>query len=255
MNDKPDNFRKPVWGIIVFISAIAALLSAGSFMQRQWGMTGLAATEIMLLAVSLLFAKLYGFDFKDVFRIKEAKSGQIAGVIVMWFAFFLISAVASNALYYFFPNAVQNTSNSMAAFMNTVSFPTIIIIAALLPAVCEEALCRGLIQYTFYKIRPFWRICAMSVIFGLLHANIYRFFPTAVLGAALSYIMMKTDNLALASLFHFINNFFACAASYLLSDTALGQQAGAAATITLLPWELLWCLRLYLRFLYISLRG
>ena len=35
-----------------------------------------------------------------------------------------------------------------------------------------------------------------------------RFLPTALLGAALTYLMVETENMIYPALFHFINNFF-----------------------------------------------
>ena len=47
-------------------------------------------------------------------------------------------------------------------------------------------------------------VTAMGIIFGIFHLDFVRFIPTAVLGAALTYVMLETDNILLpnADTFH-----------------------------------------------------
>ena len=68
------------------------------------------------------------------------------------------------------------------------------IVVALLPAICEEAVHRGVIIHTMYRIRKEWLVVLiMGIYFGLFHASPLRFLPTAILGAVMSYIMLETE--------------------------------------------------------------
>ena len=92
-----------------------------------------------------------------------------------------------------------------------------VFLIAVMPAVCEEAVHRGVIIHTLYPIRRKWLVVViMGIYFGLFHTDPLRFLPTAVLGAAISYIMLETENMVYPSLFHFVNNFFPILMQYLL---------------------------------------
>jgi membrane protease YdiL (CAAX protease family) len=97
---------------------------------------------------------------------------------------------------------------------------TAFFIIAVMPAICEEALHRGFILSSLASVKNKWIIVlSMGVIFGLFHLDLYRFLPTAVLGMALSYIMIETKNMVLPFFFHFINN----ALTTLASSTTKSQ--------------------------------
>lgn len=43
-------------------------------------------------------------------------------------------------------------------------------------------------------------------IFGAFHGSIWRFFPTAILGMAMAYLLAETGNMVYNIMFHAINN-------------------------------------------------
>ena len=79
-----------------------------------------------------------------------------------------------------------------------------LLVVALTPAICEEALHRGLLQYSLRGIKKKWvMLLLMGVYFGAFHMSIVRFLPMMMMGIVLSYVRMKTDNMFYSSLFHF----------------------------------------------------
>jgi membrane protease YdiL (CAAX protease family) len=103
-------------------------------------------------------------------------------------------------------------------------------IVAVMPAVCEELLHRGIILHTFKGIQSKWIIVfSMAFIFGVFHLDPYRFLGTAILGGFITYIAVETENLLLPMLYHFVNN----AISFLSSlATPTEEVAEAAETLT-----------------------
>ena len=54
----------------------------------------------------------------------------------------------------------------------SVPFWVSVIVVALLPAICEEAVHRGVIIHTMYRIRKEWLVVLiMGIYFGLFHAK------------------------------------------------------------------------------------
>lgn len=96
-----------------------------------------------------------------------------------------------------------------------------LITGALVPAVSEEILFRGVIAE---NIKPYGKGVALivsAVLFGFMHQNPNQLLYTAVAGLTLAYIYLKTESLYGCMIFHFLNNAQATVSEYIyntLSD-------------------------------------
>ncbi|WP_162609635.1 type II CAAX endopeptidase family protein [Lachnoclostridium sp. An131] len=214
----------PAYGIAVFIIIELLFIFVFAPLQYYFGMLGLALTELGLLTCTLLAVKATGQSFREVFPIRKPKFGQIMGTLLIWASCLLLTMLTTLILMYFFPEGYLQVSSSMNSVFATVPAPVRLFIVAVMPAICEEAMHRGYIQYSFQSVRSDWIIIlSMGLIFGLFHMDPYRFLPTALLGIGLSYVMQKTHNIFLPALYHFINNFLSLLSSLGTSTEALEQ--------------------------------
>lgn len=79
---------------------------------------------------------------------------------------------------------------------------------AVIPAVCEEFLFRGVIQT---NLMPFGRtaaIIASAALFGLMHANSAQFLYAVIAGVILGVVRDRTGSIWCGIVIHFCNNFF-----------------------------------------------
>ena len=216
----------PAYGIIVFVIIEILFLFVFAPLQYYFGMLGLALTELGLLACTLLAVRVTGQRFREVFPIRRPQFGQIMGTLLLWGGCFLLVMLVTLILMYFFPEGYLQVSSSMNSVFATVPAPVRLLIVAVMPAVCEEAMHRGYIQYSFQSVRSDWVIIlSMGFIFGLFHMDPYRFLPTAILGIGLSYVMQKTHNILLPALYHFTNNLLSFLSTLGTSTEALEQSA------------------------------
>ena len=233
----------PFHGIIAFILIMLLFLFVFAPLQYYFGMLGLALTELGLLGATLLAVRITGQNFRDVFPIRMPKIGQVVGTLMLWGGFFLLVMLATLVLMYFFPEELLDVSSSMDSIFSTVPAPVRLFIIAIMPAVCEEAMHRGFIQYTFQSIRRDWVIIlCMGLIFGIFHMDPYRFLPTALLGIGLAYVMQKSHNLLLPALYHFANNFL----SFLSSLASSGEASAESASLMMDRSYILLSLGVYL---------
>lgn len=134
--------------------------------------------------------------------------------------------VVSLIQYRLFPRQMEAVSGGLDDVIYSVPFWVSIIVVAVLPAICEEAVHRGVIIHTMYRIRKEWLVVLiMGIYFGLFHANPLRFLPTAILGAAMSYIMLETENMVYSSAFHMVNNLLPMLLQEMLLKNSQVQQA------------------------------
>jgi membrane protease YdiL (CAAX protease family) len=95
-------------------------------------------------------------------------------------------------------------------------FVVVVFTVALVPAVSEELLFRGLVQRSIEQAVGGMRGAIMTgVIFGAYHLNPFNIVPLVALGVYFGFIVFRSKNITLAVSAHFFNNFIACAAIYL----------------------------------------
>lgn len=83
-----------------------------------------------------------------------------------------------------------------------------LLVIAVLPAIGEELLFRGITQNEFLNIlkNPHAAIWITGFLFSLLHFQFYGFFPRMLLGVTFGYLYYWSGNLAIPMFIHFLNN-------------------------------------------------
>ncbi|MCI6431428.1 MAG: type II CAAX endopeptidase family protein [Oliverpabstia sp.] len=200
---------KPWHGIVFFILIMAAFFFICVPMQAYWEMYGLAATELLILVMALIFTKVMGYPLKVLFPVKKPEFLPILGTCIIWGSTYLLDMVIMLIQYRLFPIQMEQLNSGLNEVMFSVPVFVTILVVSIMPAICEEAVHRGVIIHTLYSVRKEWLVVLiMGIYFGLFHSDPLRFLPTAILGAAISYIMLETENMVYPSFFHCINNLF-----------------------------------------------
>lgn len=228
---------KPYHGIIFYVISILALMFPGALMQYYFGIPGLIGTELMYLALAVGYVLLLRGDLKEVFPFRKVRMAAVFGTLLLWIGTFLVVMVLTMILVAFFPEQMLSTSEGLNEAFSTMNVPVQLAVVAFLPAVCEEAVHRGVILNSFRPIKSKWiAIIGVGILFGVNHLDIWRLIPTAVLGIALTYVVYETDNLWYGVLLHFVNNGFATIASSGSDPGTVGEGAldGAAASMGLI---------------------
>lgn len=222
---------RPWHGVLFFILIMAAFFLICVPMQRYGGMAGLAGTELLILLLSLLFAKCMGHPFSLIFPVHKPDFLKLLGTILIWFSTYLITMVIMLIQYRLFPLEMESVSSGLNDFVFSSSTWISIVVVAVLPAICEEAVHRGIIIHTMYSIRKEWLVVVlMGIYFGLFHTDPLRFLPTAILGAAMSYIMLETENMVYSSVLHGVNNLFPILLNLMLGAQVEAPEASISLT-------------------------
>ena len=126
------------------------------------------------------------------------------------------------------------TENLVAFQSLPMSLLTLLVIAVL-PALGEELLFRGLLQNYFYKItiNTHWAIWISAIIFGAIHVQFYGMFPRILLGALFGYLYFWSGNLWVPILAHFFNNAFSLVMYQLYQEKVIDINVDEAEAA---PW-------------------
>jgi membrane protease YdiL (CAAX protease family) len=106
---------------------------------------------------------------------------------------------------------------------------------AVIPALGEELLFRGVIQRLFGELTQnrHTSIILTAVLFSALHMQFFGFVPRFMLGVAFGYLLLWSGNLWLPILAHFVNNAGAVVLSWLAAKGELPfdpNQIGSGAS-------------------------
>ena len=200
-----EKILKPWQGLLVFAFLMVLFNLAGIPLVLAGGMYGNALDEIIVFLIgSILVVRALHIPLKEVFPLKKPDGAGILGTILMWYVTYRGVLALFLLMEWIFPQEYASLSESMDSSMAGLSYFGELLVVALTPAICEEALHRGLLQYV-------------------------RFLPMMMMGIVLSYVRMKTDNMFYSSLFHFVHNASTIVASIAASFLYMFSQGNAAA--------------------------
>ena len=194
-------------GIIMLILSAVRVFFVSPILGANLGLYGTLLNEILLLVLAVALTAVVRGDFKQVFPIHKPKLSAVFGTILLWIGSFLAIMIITMIIAYFFPEEVIGVSQGLGMEFASLTFIISFVIVSISPAICEEAVFRGVVMHSFDNGKNKWiAIVVTGLIFGAFHGNIWRFVPTALLGIMLGYIVYETDNMIYGALFHAINN-------------------------------------------------
>lgn len=223
---------KPWMGFVLFAVVMALFIFVCVPMQGASGTWGLIGTELLFLVLAIVFGLVFKIPLKEMFPIKKFTARDFFGSLLLLMGGTSFGAMSVGILSVFFPSTLEG--GDVEALTDLIitgpGYILTMLIIALLPAICEEAIHRGAILTCFRSIKKDWVIVLiMAIFFGINHMSALRFINTAILGGCLSYIVVKKNNMLLSSMMHFLLNFSASTISY-LSTMLLSQSTGSQVT-------------------------
>ena len=211
---------KPWMGFVLFALLMVYFIFVCVPMQTAWGIWGLIATEVSFLVIAIVYGLIFRISLKEMFPIKKFTARDFFGGIFLVIGGTLIGLISVAVIAILVPSALEGGDVEAITDM-MISGPgyiLLMLIIAVMPAICEEAIHRGAILTSFRSIKKDWVIVLiMAVFFGINHMSVLRFINTAILGACLSYVVVKKNNILLSSIMHFTVNFSASTISYIAS--------------------------------------
>ena len=222
-----------------FAFSFVLLWYAGQLVQRWEPLAGLLVTQWGLLLVPVVgFALLRKLDLRATVRLRLPSPRALLSVVAIGAALpFVILAISwAQDLVLPTPASLQEAMRTLfVEGRERMGDAMVFFVVAVTPAVCEEAVFRGLILDGFAnRFSKVGAIVIISVLFGAFHLSIYRFLPTALAGAVLTYVALETGSIVASLLTHAIYNGLLLAASlYLPSTFAPPAWAIAAAAVVL----------------------
>ncbi len=186
---------------------------------------------IFLLIPTLLLTRLATFSPLDYLRIRKPDVRALLLPLVGIFSLqqmlqiylvFQEKLPVPQELQSIFQEYKQLIEEAYSVLVGSHSIPEfllVIVVIAIIPAIAEEVLFRGLVQRSFEKgLGSYKGLLLTGFIFGAYHLNPFSLIPLIVLGVYLGFLAMRANSLWVSIAAHFYNNASACIAIFLQQD-------------------------------------
>ncbi|MEF9946340.1 MAG: CPBP family intramembrane glutamic endopeptidase [Lachnospiraceae bacterium] len=211
---------RPYHGVIFILCFTGILFGVEPMIGNRMGIYGTAVGELLFLLLSVLFVVATKADFKRVFPLQKPRVSAIFGSLLLWGGTFGIMTVILTVMMYLFPQQAAGASQGLENMTMELPFLLGVLIIAVAPAICEEAVFRGVFMRSLSPIGNKWIVLVITgALFGAFHGNLMKFIPTTMLGILFGYIVWETNNMFYSVLLHFLNNFMSVVALYALQST------------------------------------
>ncbi len=193
-----------------YFAVVMLLLFYVGTLAQQWDMvSGLLITQWGLLLLPTLAVLWYvRVDLRTALHLRGMTGRSAAGVLLATIAWPVLAIQAS----FWFNQVLPAPENYVLEFTRVMEEATQqagapLMLFALAVSVCEEVLFRGaLLSGLRQRMGGVACVLIVAILFGLFHLSIYRFFPTALTGAFLTYLVWRTGSLAASIFAHGVFN-------------------------------------------------
>ncbi len=179
------------------------------------------------------------FTVSAAFGFKLPSPRHLAGGLWLVVGGYQISILYYNIVMRLFPDVYAALNDSIMQSSYQGTFSAVFCSIAVIPAICEELLMRGAVQYGCRDLKkPIPIIVVTGVLFGLFHIDPMRIPFATVMGILLSYGYYRSGSILVPMAMHFANNAYSVIMSWQLRDmdtaTIMAENAAALSDPTVL---------------------
>lgn len=123
-------------------------------------------------------------------------------------------------------DSAQALTEALIKMDNISDFLYLTLLVAVLPAIGEELMFRGVIQrlLTVQFKSYHWGIWGSAFLFSAMHFQFYGFLPRMLLGAMFGYMLVYTGSIIYPMIAHFFNNFASLIIAYLIQHGKIPEE-------------------------------
>ena len=193
----------------LYVAVMRPLIRGGYITDMMFvNLIGLLLPQTVIFLVALFFLKIRRCSFPNGggFRVKRDSVTGAMSVLLIFGLMYAFSPLADT-----FVSAVYLTgsggSGSDPETEGMLIFAILYLIGvAVLPAVAEEMLYRGVIMQGLLEWGKVPAILVSSVMFSFMHGSFNQMLYQFLVGVAIATVVVETRNYAVGSVMHFANN-------------------------------------------------
>jgi len=208
-------------------------------------------SQIVCVALpAALLTLLFTSNKKKTLLLEHLPSWQLVGATVLLAVFIRpLGMELAAGIQYLYPPSPEMAAQ-VSAFSEAINLVpnwwVLLLLIAVLPAICEEIAFRGFVLSGLRHVgHKWWAIGLSSVAFGMVHPILQQQIAAAAVGLVLGYLAVQSGSLLLCMLFHAIYNGLGLAIAEMigsageqLSDSPMAWLLSGNEKIIFQPWVL-----------------
>ncbi|MGY8769738.1 MAG: ABC transporter permease subunit/CPBP intramembrane protease [Pirellulales bacterium] len=223
---------------IIFTKLIPRLFPAGLGDMQLTVMILVLQLLIILLPV-LVFAYFTCRSPIATFCLVKPRWTTIPMMVLLAIAAHPLSMALSSWIKQAIPPMDKATLENLEATMGQMGdtpIPLLILVIAVLPAICEELAFRGFILSGLRHMGHKWAaICITAFLFGVTHGLLQQSISAAILGVLIGYIAVQTNSIYPGMMYHFVHNSLAVLIPFLLMELSGGDETSLDWIVNITP--------------------
>lgn len=190
--------------VVIHVAVVAGLIilrNSGNGINMSTNQSLIFSQLLILIPVAIYLSLTKTNPFKLI-RFKKIDIATVGMVVLLTVLIMPLITFINAISMLFAQNRVMELSTEMAGnslFIN-------LILMAVLPAISEEFVFRGVLFHTYRKSSVLYGAIISGIIFGLMHMNFNQFSYAFVIGIAFAMILEATGSIYATMIAHFIIN-------------------------------------------------
>ncbi|HVR60924.1 MAG TPA: ABC transporter permease subunit/CPBP intramembrane protease [Polyangia bacterium] len=192
----------------VFAVAFILLFFVFIPLQKRALVSGLLISEWAgMLGLVVVYARAVSLPLRDVLALRRPAPRALLGAALIGVSAWAVVGTISNWIAPAPTEVVEELRRVVAPADQSRGIFFTVLIMAVTPAICEEALFRGpILRGLAARFSPRAAAIMTGLLFGLYHVDVWRLLPTSALGVVLSLIALGSGSIVPAMVAHLLNN-------------------------------------------------
>lgn len=180
----------------------------------------MAVGSIVIFIPGILYCLVKKLPVTQAAGFKKTRPVNFLMAFIVLVCSYPVIVVLNMLSMFFVENAVQN---SVVSLLMTTNLPTMLLLMAVLPALGEEFVFRGLLYHAYRRTSPLAGIILSALFFALMHGNFNQIPYAFFLGIVMALMVEATGSIWISIFMHFMLNGFNAFISWLMKPILFRQ--------------------------------
>ena len=180
----------------------------------------MAVGSIVIFIPGILYCLVKKLPLTQAAGFKKTRPVNFLMAFIVLVCSYPVIVVLNMLSMFFVENAVQN---SVVSLLMTTNLPAMLLLMAVLPALGEEFVFRGLLYHAYRRISPLAGIILSALFFALMHGNFNQIPYAFFLGIVMALMVEATGSIWISIFMHFMLNGFNAFISWLMKPILFRQ--------------------------------
>ncbi len=160
-------------------------------------------SQVILILPAVVFIRRNQIKLVEFIRVKKVNLVTVVLLVLLGIMIRPAMSFLSAVSMLWAKNEISDTANQL---INEVSFGLALVFMAVIPAVLEEFVYRGVFYNEYRKANTGKAILISGLLFGLMHMNLNQFIYAFFMGVIFALIIEATDSILASMIVHFTIN-------------------------------------------------